>query len=179
MVQPPPQAFNANGVPAIPTSSGSSNTAQLAGNWQSPLGRPQSLDGTGSGPPFLPGQLTSNPQPSPTPGVPAPNPTPRVEQVPDLQPTTSTPPTVTPIGSWQSPQSNPTAVQTANLTPDYAKQLQDRGVLSQKQESTPAGLHLTCYLSRGPGGGMRILEVTAADYATAAQAMLRELDASR
>lgn len=176
-----PQAFNQGGVPTVPASMPSSNTATLAGtSWQGPLGRPLQIDD--KGPPFLPGSLTSGSKTQQVPATPAvlgPNPNPKVEQVPDITPPVQP---VTPTSSWQAP--NQPAVQTA-ATPQPAsaaalsKQLEDRGVINQKQDTAPEGVRLTCYVSRGPGAGLRILEVTAADYTSAAQAILRQLDTTR
>jgi hypothetical protein len=178
-----PQASNQGGVPATPASLSSSNTATLAGaSWQGPLGRPLKMDdNNSSGPPFLPGQLTGRSKTQQVPGVLGPNPNPKVEQVPDIAPAVQP---VTPTSSWQTPQMTQPAVQTANAvqppsTEALSKQLQDRGVINQKQDVAPEGVRLTCYVSRGPGAGLRILEVTAADYASAAQAILKQLDATR
>jgi hypothetical protein len=172
-VSPTPQAFNQGGVPATPAS----NPATLAGNsWQgSPLGRPLAIDDRG--PPFFPGQLTSGNKTQQVPGNLAPNPTPKVERVPDITPPNQP---VTPTSAWQTPQP---VVQTAAAQPfsedALAKQLRDRGVINQKRDTVPEGLRLTCYVSRGPDGGLLILEVTAADYASAVQAILQKLDTSK
>ena len=173
---------NNQGVQAIQASMSSGSPATLAGtNWQGPLGRPTPLgDNNSSGPPFLPGQGTLGSKTQQVPML-GPNPNPKVEQVPDLAPPT---PPVTPTASWQNPQSNQPAVQVANnVQPteaeQLAKRLQDRGVLKQNQEATPDGLRLTVYLSRGPEGGLRVLEVTASDYPSAAQAILQQLEAGR
>lgn len=185
----PTQGFNQlnpSGVQATPASLSSGNPATLAGaNWQGPLGRPTPIgDNNSFGPPFLPGQSTLGSKTQQVPGSPgliAPNPNPKVELVPDLTPIT---PPVTPTSSWQTPQPSAPPVQTASLAQPasgatLAKQLQDRGVLSQKQDAVAEGVRLTCYLSRGPEGGLRVLEVTAADYPAAAQAILQQLDAGR
>jgi hypothetical protein len=173
----PPATINPVGVPALPTASTSANTATLAGsNGQGPLGQPFPINDPNAHAPFLPGQTTTTANAQPAPGAVLPNPNPKVEPVPDAQP--SAPPVVAPIASWQSPQSAPPVVQTASAaaTPDYVKLLHDHGVQNQKIDQVPEGVHLTCYVSRGPANGVRILEVTAKDFATAAQAMLRELD---
>jgi hypothetical protein len=178
--QPPAVATSPGGVPALPASLSATNTSALAGaNSQSPLGQPFPINDPNARPPLLAGQTTTTANSQPAPGVPAPNPNPKVEPVPDAVP--SAPPAVTPIANWQSPQSNQPAVQTAGAipTPDYAKQLRDRGVFNQKIDQVPDGVQLTCYVSRGPTGGVRILTVTAKDDASAAQAMLRELDQQR
>jgi hypothetical protein len=180
VAQPPPLATSPGGVPALPTSSSSTNTATMAGsNWQGPLGQPFPINDPNAHAPFLPGQTTTTTNSQPAPGMPAPNPNPKVQAVPDAVP--SAPPAVTPIGNWQAPQNTQPVVQTAGAvpTPDYAKQLQDRGVFNQKRDPAPEGVQLTCYVSRGPTGGVRILSVTAKDYATAAQAILRDLDQQR
>ena len=138
-----------------------------------PLGRPQPDD-----PYRTPAQFTSTPRdPAPTTGYPAPNPNPKVEPIPDANPT---PAKLGPTG-WQTPHGAYTAVQpvsTSNAAPTtdaLKKQLEDRGVINQKIDQLPQGIHLTCYLP-GPTGGLRQLEVTAADYATAVQAILQQLD---
>jgi hypothetical protein len=167
---PASQTYNPNAI------SPSSNPATLAGmSWTGPSGRTLAIDD--SGPPFLPAQLTSGSRSQRPEGPLGPNANPRVEQVPDANPAPSAP---------AQTQGTPTlgatlAVQPASATPPstaeiLAKQLQTRGVVNQKQDVVPEGLHLTCYVSRGPSGGLRILEVTAADYATAAQAILQQLD---
>jgi hypothetical protein len=183
-VPPRPQAWNnPGGVPAIPASLSSTNPATLAGtSGQGPLGRPTPIaDNNSSGPAFLPGQSTLGSKTQQVPDMLGPNPNPKVEQVPDIKPANQP---VTPAGSWQMPQPNQPAVQSAAaVLPASAeilsKRLQERGVLDQKQEAVPEGVRLTCYLPRGPAGGLRILEVIAADYATAAQAILQQLDNSR
>jgi len=179
-----PQAWNnPGGVPAIPASLSSTNPATLAGtSGQGPLGRPTPIaDNNSSGPSFLPGQSTLGSKTQQVPEMLGPNPNPRVEQVPDIKPASQP---VTPASSWQTPQPDQPAVQSAAaVLPASAeilsKRLQERGVLDQKQEAVPEGVRLTCYLPRGPDGKLPILEVTAADYATAAQAILQKLDASR
>jgi hypothetical protein len=179
-----PQAWNnPGGVPAIPASLSSTNTATLAGtSSQGSLGRPTPIaDHNSSGPPLLPGQATLGSRTQQVPDMLGPNPNPKVEQVPDIKPVNEP---VTPAGSWQTPHPNQPAVQGASaVVPTSAeilsKRLQERGVLDQKQEAVPEGARLTCYLSRGPAGGLRILEVAAADYASAAQAILQQLDNSR
>ena len=185
---PLPAQVNNPGVAAMPASLSSSNPATLAGtSWQGPLGRPTPIDNNNSsGPPFLPGQSTLGNRTPQGPTFLPPNPNPKVEAIPDVK---SAIPPVTPSASWQLP-GNPTipvsdgsgvkvAVQTQPANADgLAKQLQDRGVINQKQDAVPEGIHLTCYVSRG-SSGLRILEVTAADYATAAQAILQQLDTPR
>lgn len=169
-----PQAFGPGGVPALPASMSSSNPATLAGtSWKGPLGQPTPLDGNSYGPPLLPGRATLGSQ---TPQViaPPPNANPKVEQVPDVP--TTTPP-VTPTASWQP--TIPATGSQRTRSEVLLKELQDRGVVNQKQDAVPEGIHLTCYVSRGPSGGLRILEATAADYTAAAEAILRQLDATR
>ena len=177
-------ATSSNQQWGTPGDNSSTNNATLAGmSGLTPLGRPLPIDDNGR--PLAPGQLTGG-----SAGLPGPNSAPKVEQVPDARPAV---PTVMPTSSWQTPPSAQPAVQSipsasAQLAvqsipsasaESYSKQLQDRGVLNQKQEVIAEGLHLTCYVSAGPAGGLRILEVTAADYASAAQAILRQLDGSR
>lgn len=168
------QTLNQNAPLAIPTAS---NPATLAGSsWQGPLGTPQRIDDNRSaGPPFF-STSGSKSQTIPEGWVP-PNPNPKVEQVPDVNPTA---PKVTAAPAWQTPAIDP-SVKPASVTPatnenELAQLLRQRGVQDQKVDQVPEGLRLTCYISRGPGGGLRILEVTAADYPTAAQAILKQLD---
>ena len=168
-VQPQQQALN-----GTPPSTGP-NPASLAGpTWQSPLGRPVSLDQTG-GPPFFPANQ-SRTQPGPmTPGFMPPNTNPRVEPVPDMTP--ASPPNVVPTGSVQASWSSGPGVVTANAAPvaDLTRQLQARGVINQKLDQTPQGPRWTFYISRG-AAGITIAQPDAADYTAAAQAVLRELD---
>ena len=178
----PTQASNP-GVAALPASLSSSNPATMAGaSWQGSLGRPTPIDNNRtSGPPFLPGQSTLGSKTPQVPGFLPPNPNPKVEAIPDVKPAN---PQVTPSANWQLP-ANPTipagdgvksAVQTQPANTDaLTKQLQDRGVIDQKQDTVPGGIVLTCYVQRP--GGLRILTSDPApDYPTAAQAMLRKLD---
>ena len=171
---PAPQAYNQGGAQTFPASLSSSNPATLAAtSWQGPLGRPLAIDdGNSTGPPFFPGQVSR------TPGPLGANPNPKVERVPDIAPPTQP---VQPTGSWQS---NPAPLQpTAGAQPAndevLARQLQDAGVINQRQDTVPEGVRLTCYVSRGPGAGLRILEVTASDFAGAAQAILQQINGSR
>jgi hypothetical protein len=170
-----PQAFAPGGVPAVPTSNQAANTATLAGNgWKGPLGQPTPLTDHHSGPPLLPGRGTIGTQ---TPQVPAPPPNanPKVEQVPDAPAPGAA---VMPTASWDvkpsvAPASTPGQTTAAEI---LLKKLQDRGVVNQKQDLTPEGIHLTCYIPRETGG-LRILEATAPDYAGAARLILQQLDA--
>jgi hypothetical protein len=179
-VPTPPQAFGPSpGTPLTPASMTSSNPATLAGTgWQRPLGQPTPLDDSYHGPPLLPGQGTLGTKTPQVQGAPAPNPNPKVEQVPDAG-TTSTPAApVTPTGSWQptTPLVHPVEAAQPTNSELLLKQLQDKGVVNQKQDVVPEGIHLTCYIPR-PSGGLRILEATGADYAAAAQAILQQLNA--
>jgi hypothetical protein len=144
----------------------STNNATLAGMSGSSLGRPLALDDQGRP---LPG--------NPAPVVPAYNPNPKVERVPDVLPT---PGQLAP-SSWQAPavakEAQPVKVNASPaLNEQLTRRLQERGLVDQKIEQVPQGIHLTCYFSRGLEGGLRMLEVTAVDYATAAAAILRQLD---
>jgi hypothetical protein len=58
------------------------------------------------------------------------------------------------------------------------KQLQDRGVVNQKQNLVPEGIHLTCVIPR-ENGGLRTYVATGADYESAARAILQQIDAAR
>ena len=168
-----PQTGSLNGIPAIPTNNTSSNNATLAGtSFQGPLGKPLAIDDEGR--PHAPGQLTARSQPLGF--VPA-NANPKVEQVPDVNPSPSR---LTPTGSWQVPPTLSSA-DTAVPSPAEAisKQLQARGVLNQKVDPVPEGVRLTCYLPRNDSPGLRVIDVIAADYATAAQAILRQLEPAR
>ncbi len=171
----------------------STNNATLAGmTWQGPLGRPLALDDSNKT--QAPGQLTNGgkaPQTPVTPGVLAPNANPKVVPIPDAKPGN---PPLTPTGSWQAVQPNPplaqeapaakAVVQTvsgssaAAVDPDVlGKQLQDRGAINQKVDQVPQGIKLTCYFPRLDGQpGFRIVDATAADYNSAAQAIVQKLD---
>lgn len=172
-----PQAFNPGGVPAIPKELSTTNMASVAGTSSpSSLGRPLAInDQITPARAGTPGQLTTDTKPQQTPvqpGFPAANLNPRVEQVPDVKP----------AGSWQTPQGATQAVQTAHAAPavtaeTLSRQLQERGVLNQKQDAVPEGIRLTCYVSRNGGAGLRVYEATASDYSAAAQAILKQLDA--
>lgn len=162
-----PRSSN-QGVAPIGSELSSTNNATLAGlSGPGPLGRPLAIDDQGR---TLPPVQR---------GYPAPNANPKVEQVPDLNPT---PPKLTP-SSWQTEQPITPGVQPANpagaSNEIFTRQLQDRGVVNSKIDQLSEGVHLTCYVSRGPNGGLRILELTAVDYATAAQAILQQLDGAR
>ena len=143
----------------------------------SPLGKPLALDDSNKTP--TPGQLTTGgkAQTPVPPGYVAPNANPKVQPIPDAKPANP------PLGSWQPVNPQPT-VQTvgASSAPTVSngvldKQLQDRGVINQKLDQVPGGVVLTCYVAR-PGGGFRILsnKTPTADYASAAQAILQQLD---
>jgi hypothetical protein len=188
-----PQPSSAPKTPGTPTSfpkqhshqSGgtdliSTNNATLAGMSSNTLGRPLAIDDQGRTIPAG-GQLTSGNWARPDqPQYPGYNPNPRVEKVPDAEPTIAKSP-----ASWQSswgsanPPATPTPAATPapTLTESLTKQLQDRGVINQKLDPLPTGVHLTCYAQAN--GKMRILEATAVDYATAAQAILQQLDVAR
>jgi hypothetical protein len=161
----------------------STNNATLAGmTWQGPLGKPLAIDDSNRT--QAPGQLTTGGKTQQTPATPgflAPNANPKVEPIPDAKP--SNPP-VTPTGAWQPLQANPQpTVQTVSnasapsvSTDVLGKQLQDRGVINQKVDQVPEGVKLTCYVARPGGAGFRILEATAVDYTSAAQAIVQQLD---
>jgi hypothetical protein len=158
----PPQT---GGIPPLPNNSTASNPAALAGQSgiQVSLAKPLAIDDQAR----TPGQTTARLQPS---GYIPPNSNPKVEAVPDLNAATST-------GSWQLPPSNtPPALPTLAPADALRQQLQARGVLNEKVDSIPEGIRLTCYLRRNDGQGLRMLEVAATDYATAAQAILRQLE---
>jgi hypothetical protein len=175
-VPPTPQTFNPSQPPVIPTSS---NPASLAGtHWQGPLGRPLAMDDHNStGPSFLPGQLTSTSRTPPAAdGYLPPNPNPKVEPVPDANPS---PKSLAPT-TWQTqPDQTSTIKPTTALAPAgkdaILKELRDAGVVDQIVETTPEGLRLTCYVRRDAEGRLRILGATAADYPTAARAILQQL----
>jgi hypothetical protein len=145
-----------------PASSNPATLASLSG-WTGPGGRPLAINDNPNA-----GQLSSSKSGD---GYLPPNPHPRVERVPDVNPN---PPTVTPTASWQT-QSRGTPAAPNSSDTVWVKQLQDRGVIDQKQDPAPEGLRLTCYVQR-QAGGVRILEVVAADYPAAAQAIIRQLD---
>ncbi len=169
---------NQNGLAPIgPTDLSAANNATLASMSGGPLGRPQFDEQSRAAPPA---QFTSNPKEAPTQtGFPGPNVNPKVEAIPDAN---ATPAKLGPTG-WQTQQPvdsvvQPVSTSTSNAptTEALTRQLQDRGVINQKIDQLSEGIHLTCYVSR-PTGGLRVLEVTATDYATAVQAILQQLDA--
>ena len=174
-----PTAFNTGGVPAIPALHSPTNNATLASlSGQAPISNTLAINAS-TGWTRTPGQLTNDQKPTPTPVTPGfipPNPSPKVEPVPDVG---SPGQSITPTVSWQSSGSSPSPPPPPASPPTtdetLAKRLQERGVINQKQDQTPDGLRLTCYASRGPTG-LRIYEVTAADYASAALAILQQLE---
>jgi hypothetical protein len=177
-ITPPPtsSSSNGNGIPPIPTNNSATNPATLASysGFQVSLAKPLAIDDEGR--PQTPGQLTARTQP---PGYVPPNAAPKFEPVPDAN---ASAPSITPTGSWQLPATSvPPAlppVQSAIADPAEAlrQQLQARGVVNQKVDSVANGVHLTCFVPRTDSQGLRVLEVTAADYPTAAQAILRQLE---
>lgn len=170
--------------------SSSTNNATLASKtWQGsgPLGKPLAIDDSNKG--QAPGQLTTGSK-SQTEGYLAPNPSPKIQPVPDANPAN---PPLTPTGSWQPASPNPpiavpdapivkpvtqtVANSAPAVNPDVlGKQLQDRGVINQKVDNVPAGVKLTCYVARVGGAGFRVLEATAVDYNSAAQAIIQQID---
>ncbi len=169
----PPQGVYQGGVPAIPTTfSGTNNAGLAAMSTQGPLGRPLAIDDDGKPRPVAdwarPGQATQTPT---MPGFPGASTTPRVERLSD---NSATPP-FTPAINWPSQSSPLPTAQTANAVLPLDVQLKERGVLKQSVEQVPEGILLTCFLSRGPAGGIRILEATANDYPAAAQVILDRL----
>ena len=174
-VAPAPQANNnGGGLPPIPTALSASNTATIAGtSWQTSGSGTLAINDKSSVRLGAPGQLTNDTKTTPiNPGLPA-NSGPKVIPVPDAKPPTQV---VTPAGSWQQ-QATP-LVQTTNSAPDpseavLAKQLQDRGVVNQKREAVPEGVHLTCFVANQDG--VHLYEVTAANYTTAATKILQQI----
>ncbi|MSU77503.1 MAG: hypothetical protein EXS16_05325 [Gemmataceae bacterium] len=169
----PPQG----GVPAIPTAfSGTNNAGLAAMSTQGPLGRPLAIDDDGKSRPTADWARQGQALQTPTmPGYPGASTTPRVERLRD---NSATPP-FTPIIGWQSQGSPLSTAQTANTSPTNLPldtQLKERGVHKQSVAQVPEGILLTCYLSRGPAGGIRILEATASDYLSAAQVILERLN---
>jgi len=164
---PAPQTGSINGVPSIPTNNTATNPATLASVSGIPvsLSRPLAIDDEGK-------VQTARSQPSGF--VPA-NPSPKFEPVPEANASA-------PSGSWQLPATNvpptlpPADSVNANPADALRQQLQARGVLNQKVDPIAEGVRLTCYVPRSDSQGLRVLEVTAADYATAAQAILRQLE---
>ncbi len=170
------------GIPAIPTTFGPTNNASLAAmTVHGPLGRPLAIDDDGKPRPTAdwtrPGTTIQTPT---MPNFPGPASSPRVERVPASDAT----PLFAPAIGWQSPGTPTPATQTANAAPPalatpsvnpLEAQLKERGVLKHSVEQTADGVLLTCFLSRGPAGGIRILEANAADYTSAAQVILERL----
>jgi len=149
----------------------STNNATLAGLSGGPLGRPLAIDDQGRPQPGIWTPTSGTQQTPVNPAFPAYNPKPRVEKIPDIQPTQSK---FTP-STWETPQPTTTSI-TPATTEALTRQLQERGVINQKVDRVANGVELTCYVSRGPSGGLRVLEATASDYARAAEAILRQLD---
>ncbi|MBM3995403.1 MAG: hypothetical protein FJ303_14805 [Planctomycetes bacterium] len=178
-----PQSYQQAGVPGLPTSLTSTNTATLATmSSQGLLGQPLRIDDSNSsGPSFFN-------RPAGAPGVPGyipPNPNPKVEPVPDSKPIIAL---AEPVTTWRTPPTAAADERTPVLPASAAlpasaellsKQLQDLGVVEQEQVLVPEGIRLTCYVQRGPNAGLRILEATAVDYASAADAILKQLTTAR
>lgn len=172
-VTPVPQASKTGGVPALPTSFSSSNPATLAAtSGQSPLGRPLALDDNYGGPPFLPTSANRAVQPSTALGV---NPNPKVERVPDIAAPATQPNPPATAGQAIPPAVQPVSGSQPTGDDALRKQLEDHGVINQKLTPIAGGVRLTCYVSRGPGLGLHSVEVTAVDFAAAAQAVLQQL----
>jgi hypothetical protein len=100
---------------------------------------------------------------------------PRVEAIPpDHNPTSAT---IQPTG-WTA-GSQPAAV-ALPTTDQIDKQLADHGVIGHNQENVPGGVRLTCVV-RSPSNPNSVQNyyTTAVDYPTAAQAIIREIEAQR
>jgi hypothetical protein len=167
-----PQTNNQSFAPAGSDLS-STNNATMAGL---SIGRPVAHDEQGRALPA--GQLTSGSRTQQTPVqpmFPPYNPNPRVERVPDANPTSAT---LSP-STWQTKLA-PTGVEpVANVIASeeaLKRQLEERGVYHQKIDRISRGIILTCYVARA--GQVRVLHnfEPASDYATAAQAILQQLN---
>lgn len=159
----------------------STNNATLAG-MSGTLGRPLAIDNQGRALPS--GQLTSGSWTGPAqvqPGYLPYNANPKVERVPDAEPTTAR----SAPSSWQGTPPANANVQPASTAPapsladSLKRQLQERGVVNQKVEPIPGGVHLYCYFPVDSTGRMPIRETTAPDYETAALAILDQLNGKR
>lgn len=190
-----PRASAAAGVPALPTTTSSTNNATLASHSALP-GSPPALAipaaRTGAAAPT--DNSRSNAAPSEL-VFPPPNPNPKVVPVPRDTGAALPAPTggVQAAGSWQpgtlpalgatSPINTPAVnVPTAPtaLTPDtFGAQLAQRGyrLIQQKQAPLAGGIHLVCLAApTAQPEASTVFETTGPDFATAAQAILREAE---
>jgi hypothetical protein len=179
--QPTPPANAQAWLAPIPSASGVATNASLASQTQSlaiggaPTGEGwmRKIDGTPT-----PGQTPINPVSQQS--------TPRVEAVPkdnsftaaptqSFQPAAAVPQSIQPTGSWAA------ATPPAGPSADQLKQMLDaRGVNGQQQQNVPGGILLRCYVtSKSDPSARQVYETTAADYATAVQAIAQQIDQHR
>jgi hypothetical protein len=161
-VKPPPAQAAAT-VPPLPPAQSTTAPAALAGGSG---GRPPLAIPDNNG---VPAQLTAGPRDA---GWNlAPNPNPKVVPVPRDDGASAN---LQRIGSWAAPGTPATTAAPTSAQLDA--QLKERGVVGQKADPVAGGLHLTCYVARPDNpSAIRVYEVTAADYAAAAQAILRQI----
>lgn len=185
----------ATGVPALPTALSSTNNATLASHSSLP-GHPPTLaiPATRAGTAAPADNSRSNAAP-PESAFPPPNPNPKVVPVPRdtgaALPTTTggvqaagswQPGTLPALGSTPAVSTPAVNVPTASdvLTPEtFGAQLARRGyrLVQQKQAPLAGGVHLVCLAAPAANpDAPTVFETTGPDYATAAQAILREAE---
>jgi hypothetical protein len=167
---PPPQTSSnsGNGLAPVPSSAGLSTNAALAS--QTPTAQALAIGNASadswqrSGQGASPGAITA-----PT------TPQPRVVPVPkDTGYSSSTAQPIQPAGSWAASSAPAPSAEQLDAT------LKAHGVIGHKQEAAPGGIHLVCAVANPSNpNANQIYEVTAADYAAAVQAIVRQIDAPR
>ena len=173
-------AATSSAIPPIPTLPASPTSASLASQTR-PLGGLAITDGnsfpqgdgwqrnTGAAPVAPIGSPNNPPVRQPPKVVPVP----REDGFSSGQPV----PGIQTAGSWSAGAQ--AAVQSAALSPQQLQQLlESRGVVAQKLFNNADGVHLLCAVPSRSSPEARILtyEVTAPDYATAVQAIVRQID---
>ncbi len=160
------------GVPPPPTTLAATNNASLAaGNLSLPGARPLAI-------PEQPAPLASTLKSSP---IPAPA-DPAVQNAPPQVfpvPADTGGPSVKNNGAWAptSPAVVPASA-TSVTTENFARLLAERGYVLQhlKQSSEPQGVHVICLASPNGSPEQSQFEVTAPDFDSAGQAILREAE---
>jgi hypothetical protein len=183
-------------VPPIPASNSAASTAALAGGL--PGGRSLAI-GENSGTNWALTSTGSGVVPAGgAPGgiIPASGKAPIVQPIPRdpgfMGPVTAGNPgmnsnpggAVVAAGSWSSgtpaPSSTAPLPPLGVVTPEVLQDtLQGKGAVGLKKENVPEGVRVSCYVpQRSDPFNLRYLETTAADYPTALQALLRQVEGS-
>jgi hypothetical protein len=155
------------GLPPVPSNSGASTAAALAGNSSLAI---TNADGWARQPAAPAGDAAH------THAVPVSQP--RVEAVPKDTTTSSASPSIQPAG-WSGGSPPAAAVAT---TDELDRQLKLRGVIASKLREAPGGVILTCAVPSAGSSGTTLYyhnDPPVPDYATAAQDIIRQIDADR